>query len=99
MDVMNVIDAAALGVHVEESRTAWADAALGSNEAFLLNWNQQHWTVLQSWPPGDAPTHWRHTNSICSDMVHQGLRYDRRECSPEETAAILKGIVDSAGVL
>ena len=74
IDVINVLGSANLGIHVEERSTAWEELRHCHGARALLNWNQSHWTVLEAWPP-DAPTRWRHTNSI--ERVSSSLRYGR----------------------
>ena len=74
IDVINVLGSANLGIHVEETPTAWEVLRHCHGARALINWNQSHWTVLEAWPP-DAPTRWRHTNSI--DHVSSNLRYGR----------------------
>ena len=74
IDVINLLGSANLGIHVEETPTAWEVLRHCQGARALINWNQSHWTVLEAWPP-DAPTHWRHTNSI--KRVSSSLRYGR----------------------
>ena len=74
IDVINLLGSANLGIHVEETPTAWEVFRHCHGARALINWNQRHWTVLEAWPP-DAPTRWRHTNSI--DHVSSNLRYGR----------------------
>ena len=74
IDVINLLGSAHLGIHVEETPTAWDILRYCCGARALINWNQTHWTVLEAWPP-DAPTHWRHTNSI--KRVSSSLRYGR----------------------
>ena len=74
IDVINLLGSANLGIHVEETPTAWEVFKHCHGARALINWNQSHWTVLEAWPP-DAPTHWRHTNSI--EQVGRGLRFGR----------------------
>ena len=94
IDVMNILGAGQLGVHVEENSIDWTELQRCAGSAALVNWNQTHWTVLQPWPLGEAPTHWRHTNSC---IVGGGLRYGRRECQREEVGAVLREIAQSCG--
>ena len=75
IDVINLLGSANLGIHVEESHTAWDVLKQCHGARALINWNQTHWTVLEAWPP-DAPTCWRHTNSIESESS-SSLRYGR----------------------
>ena len=74
IDVINLLGRANLGIHVDETPTAWEVLRNCRGARALINWNQHHWTVLEAWPP-DAPTHWRHTNSI--EHVSSSLRYGR----------------------
>ena len=74
IDVINLLGSANLGIHVEETPTAWEVLRHCHGARALINWNQSHWTVLEAWPP-DAPTRWRHTNSI--ERVSSSLRYGR----------------------
>ena len=74
IDVINMLGDANLGIHVEETPTAWEVFRHHHGARALINWNQRHWTVLEAWLP-DAPTHWRHTNSI--DHVSSNLRNGR----------------------
>ena len=74
IDVINLLGSANFGIHVEENPTAWEVLRQSHGARALINWNQTHWTVLEAWPP-DAPTRWRHTNSV--EKVKSGLRYGR----------------------
>ena len=74
IDVINLLGSANLGIHVEGKPTAWEVLRESHGARALINWNQTHWTVLEAWPP-DAPTRWRHTNSI--ENGRSGLRYGR----------------------
>ena len=74
IDVINLLGNANLGIHVEETPTAWEVFKHCHGARALINWNQSHWTVLEAWPP-DAPTRWRHTNSI--ERVSSSLRHGR----------------------
>ena len=74
IDVINMLGSANLGIHVEGSPYAWEVLRDFHGARALINWNQTHWTVLEAWPP-DAPTRWRHTNSV--EKVKSGLRYGR----------------------
>ena len=74
IDVINLLGSANLGIHVEETPTAWEVLRHCHGARALINWNQSHWTVLEAWPP-DAPTRWRHTNSI--ERVSSSLRHGR----------------------
>ncbi len=94
VDVMNILGAGQLGIHIDESHTDWAELQRGSDAAVLVNWNQTHWTVLQPWPRGGAPTHWRHTNSCTAG---RGLRYGRGEYQHHEVAAVLQEIREASG--
>ena len=63
IDVINLLGSANLGIHVDETPTSWEELRHCHGARAMINWNQSHWSVLEAWPP-DAPTHWRHTNSI-----------------------------------
>ena len=61
IDVINVLGQGLLGYHVQGSSTAFDEfVALGAADA-LVNWNNQHWTVLRS-RSCDGP--WTHINSV-----------------------------------
>ena len=61
IDVINVLGAAHLGIHVEAD-SIFLDVFLGQRAgAALVNWNNNHWTVLES-RSENGP--WIHTNSI-----------------------------------
>ena len=72
IDVINLLGAANLGIHVDETPIMWDVLRQCNGARALINWNQSHWTILEAWPP-DVPTHWRHTNSI--EKERNGLRY------------------------
>jgi endonuclease/exonuclease/phosphatase family metal-dependent hydrolase len=57
-----------IGRGVKEVSVTW-DALRSSADApaALLNWNQQHWTVLQK-----RGTQWVHTNSVLGNAMHNG---------------------------
>ena len=62
IDVINVLAASTLGVHVEGNEQPLAGLQdAGDGAAFLMNCNQQHWTVLQQISTVGP---WVHTNSI-----------------------------------
>ncbi len=94
VDVMNILGAGQLGIHIDESPTDWAELLRGPHAAVLVNWNQAHWTVLQPWPRGVAPTHWRHTNSVTAG---HGLRNGRGEYQHYEVEAVLQEIREASG--
>ena len=60
IDVINVLGAATLGIHVEANDTNWLDLRHDPHGAVLLNWNQKHWSVLRCL--GDIDT-WLHLDS------------------------------------
>jgi len=74
IDVINLLCSANLGIHVDESPTAWETFRQEHGARALINWSQYHWTVLEAWPR-ENPTHWRHTNSI--ERASNGLRHGR----------------------
>ena len=94
IDVINVLGQANLGLHVEGGRVSWPDGLRRQQDgAALVNWNQQHWTVLQRDPSGDG---WMHTNSI----EGVGPRYGRRRrLSEEAVQEVLEDIRRYAGGL
>ena len=48
VQVINVLGASLLGVHVEERATTWEELRRAAPCAALVNWNNSHWTVLRS---------------------------------------------------
>ena len=90
--MINVLGLANLGLHVEEASVAWRDLQQhGQDGAALVNWNKQHWTILQRDPSGNG---WMHTNSF----EGEGLRYGRRRClSSHEVSEVLLDIHIAAG--
>ena len=87
IDVINVLGLANLGLHVEEASITWNDLQQrGQDGAALVNWNKQHWTILQRDPSGNG---WMHTNSV----EGEGLRYGRRRyLSSHEVSKVLRDI-------
>ena len=59
----------------------------------MLNWNNQHWTVLQRDPSGDG---WMHTNSIEGAELRHGRR---RRLSDNEVEEVLQDIRRVAGAV
>jgi len=86
VQVINVLGSSTLGLHVEEASTSWEHLQTGRGAAALVNWNNQHWTVLQA-EPGDRA--WVHSSSICGNGPHR----DRVKCSTvDHVASILAQI-------
>ena len=86
VQVINVLGSSTLGLHVEEASTFWEHLQTERGAAALVNWNNQHWTVLQA-EPGDRA--WVHSNSICGNGPHR----DRVKCSTvDHVASILAQI-------
>ena len=71
IDVINVLCHSNLGLHVDVATTTWRMLQTREDGAALLNWNQQHWTVLQRDPSGEG---WMHTNSIPGMSLSSGRR-------------------------
>ena len=69
IDVMNVLGAGTLGIHVEESAVAWHYLQAVPGGAAMVNWNNHHWTVLQREVASDR---WVHSNSILGDAQRHG---------------------------
>ena len=91
IDVINILGAGALGLHVEGNTTPWPRLRADPDGAALVNWNNRHWTVLQRECRGGA---WVHTNSILGD----GLRHGRSTCAAgEDVLALLAEIQRDAG--
>ena len=61
IDVINVLGAAQLGIHVEANSTSLEAVMAQCQAAALVNWNNTHWTVLVS---GASAGPWTHINSI-----------------------------------
>ena len=74
IDVINVLGAGALGIHVEGDAVPWASLQGLPSGAALVNWNNRHWTVLQRRHADDADGGWVHTNSILGDARRHGRR-------------------------
>ena len=88
LDVINVLGSANLGFHVQESPLS-LDAALqvaSSALGLMLNWNQQHWTVMKVDASSSAPETFTHFNSIAGAARHHGLA---RSLSKAEVLALL----------
>ena len=67
IDVINVLGAALLGIHVEGRATSWEDLQSARADAFI-NCNNHHWTVLRR-SAGEGL--WTHINSISGvEMMH-----------------------------
>ena len=71
LDVINLLGAATLGLHVEGEEVSLPCLQAEPDAAALVNWNNRHWTVVQRISAGGA---WVHTNSI----LGEGLRYGRQ---------------------
>ena len=46
IDVINLLGSSILGLHVEAVAAAWEDLQAEDGGAALVNWHQEHWTVL-----------------------------------------------------
>ena len=69
-----MLGATNLGLHVEGAEISWQALQTEPGGAALVNWNNEHWTVLQF---DSVPQSWVHTNSILGD----GARHGRKVCS------------------
>ena len=76
IDVINVLGAGVLGIHVEAAEASWMELREESDGAALVNWSNQHWTVLQRAPGSGA---WVHTNSVRGG----GRRHGRVTCNDQ----------------
>ena len=91
IDVINILGAATLGLHVAEAATSSNHFLAEKRGAALVNWNNQHWTLFQFEHDASA---WVHTNSICGDGAHRG----RTRCSSvAEAAHLLEAIEHQCG--
>ena len=86
IEVINILGAGTLGLHVAEAATSSNHFLAEKRGAALVNWNNQHWTLFQFEHDASA---WVHTNSICGDGAHRG----RTRCnSVVEAANLLEAI-------
>ena len=91
IEVINVLGASNLGLHVEEAPVSWERLQAGRENAALVNWNKEHWTLLNF---EEAAGIWVHTNSVIADGPHHG----RVRCSTvDEVATILATIERDRG--
>ena len=91
VDVINVLGAANFNLHVEGERPCSFGAfKSGGHRAAFVNWNNQHWTVLERYGADDV---WLHTNSIVGD----GWRHGRKVCCDDEVTRILNEICSESG--
>ena len=79
IDVINVLGASVLGIHVDGDSVPWPSLQADRTGAALVNWKNKHWTVLRCEPATEA---WVHTNNILGD----GLRYGRVACPVPATS-------------
>ena len=93
IDVINVLGAGALGLHVEGNTVYWEELQREPVAAALVNWNNHHWTVLRCEHDGDT---WTHINSIVGRSPHKG----RKTGVTAEGVATLLGLIrnESGGV-
>ena len=92
IDVINVLCAANFAMDVEAAPFPVQSLAQESEVAFLVNWNQRHWTVLRQ-QAADGP--WTHINSIGGDGR---LWYGRKDVASKERLQVLfKGLQDVYG--
>ena len=90
--MINVLGQANLGLHVEAAHVSWRNGLRRQQDgAALVNWNKQHWTVLQRDPSGDG---WMHTHSIEGVALRYGRR---RRLSDEAVQEVLEDIRRDAG--
>ena len=72
IDVINVLGAANLGIHVDPAPFPIRDLEQAGPASFLVNCNKMRWTVSKQCAP-EGP--WEHTNSIVvGDQMHHGER-------------------------
>ena len=90
VDVINAVGAANFNLHIEERPRSFDAFDSNGHRAALINWNSQHWTLLERASRSDT---WLHTNSILGD----GFRHGSRECSAEEVRRIVDEICEVYG--
>ena len=71
VDVMNVLGAAQLGIHVDGAPVGWAEMQEAA-DACVVNWANTHWTVLVRERAGASV--WVHVNSIAGSGASAGRR-------------------------
>ena len=93
IDVMNVLGVGVLGLHVEGAAVSWEDLQIERPGAAMVNWNNNHWTVIGRNQCGDD---WVHTNSIVGLAPHMGRKTG---LSPKVVAEILTEICRDGGAV
>ena len=97
IELINVLGAGRLGFQVEKSDTSLNDFILDGRAAALVNWNNQHWTVLSS-EAFDGP--WIHTNSVLEPNESMKSYYGRVETTDKSAVAqILDEIQEDYGAV
>ena len=88
IDVINVLGAANLGIHVDPSPSEVSQDLLEGMSDYLVNCNNMHWTVLRR----TAEESWEHINSIVEGgQVHHGQRTVSSQTALLELFGSLKG--------
>ena len=90
IDVINVLGASVLGIHVEGDAISWRQLQeCDPGAAAFVNWNNHHWTVLrQDVESGE----WVHMNSILGDAVRHG----RKACDTEHSVLTILAEIQQA---
>ena len=92
IDVINVLGAGNLGLHVQANDASWLELQAEAESAALVNWNNYHWTVLRQAADGET---WVHCNSITQG---RGRRYGRTQgMTCEDVGMLLAELQQCAG--
>jgi hypothetical protein len=91
IDVINVLGAGNLGIHVEGDAIYWQNLQADPDGAALVNWNNRHWAVLKR--ESDSGV-WVHINSILGDDQRHGRAICRE---PGDVESILAEIRQEVG--
>ena len=97
IELINVLGAGLLGFQVEKSHTSLNEFISNGRAAALVNWNNQHWTVLSS-EAFNGP--WIHINSVLEPNESTKSYYGRVETADKSTVArILDEIQEDYGAV
>ena len=81
IDVINVLGAGNLGLHVQANAASWLELQTEAGSAALINWNNYHWTVLRQAADGET---WVHCNSITQGRGRRHGRTQGMTCADVE---------------
>ena len=93
-DVMNIVGAALLGIHVGRKRMGYNTLIDSTCKGAMVNCNNEHWTVFKKYHCSRGVAVWIHVSSICGIHLYNCVSH----CiNGNEIDAVLVGLVSKYG--